>query len=61
MMGVPQKLFDFSARGSVPENNGFSYSPAPGGQRFLVDVLANTAEPTLNVIVNWQNASAANQ
>ena len=60
-IGMPQKVFDFRA---VPINFGgnlFLYSPAPGGQRFLVNVLANTAEPTLNVIVNWQNASAANQ
>ena len=58
-VGVPQKLFDFPALNFVPQLNCFLYSPAPDGQRFLVSVLANTAEPTLNVIVNWEKAAAA--
>jgi Tol biopolymer transport system component len=59
-LGVPQKLFDFPTTGTIsPQQNIFLYSPANGGDRFLVFVPANTAEPTLNVVVNWEKAGAA--
>jgi hypothetical protein len=48
-------LFEFSATTFNPEANAFAYGPSPDGQRFLVSVYADeNAEPTLNVLVNWQ-------
>jgi hypothetical protein len=44
---------------TVTENNSWLYSPHPDNQRFLVAVQAETAVPTINVIVNWHNAVAA--
>jgi serine/threonine protein kinase/dipeptidyl aminopeptidase/acylaminoacyl peptidase len=52
--GAPQLLFEFRAIGTVPSRNQFLYSPSPDGQRFLVNVQASDAEPTLNVITNWE-------
>lgn len=53
-VGTPQKLFGFRALTVVPLNNIFSYSPHPDGKRFLVNVSAETAEQTINIITNWQ-------
>ena len=53
-IGVPQPLFEVSARLSTPQRNVFIYSPAPNG-RFLVNILADTTPPTINLITNWQN------
>ena len=39
-------------------SNIFAYSPHPDGQRFLVNALVETGEPTVNVITNWQRAAA---
>ena len=55
-VGVPQRLFDARVYTSVIQNNVFSYSPHPDGQRLLVDVLSETGEPTVNVITHWQQA-----
>ena len=33
--------------------NNFLYSPAPDDQRFLVSVFSTTAQPTLELILNW--------
>ena len=58
-IGVPQVLFEWQTLGMTPEVNYFSYSPDADGQRFLMNVLPDTALPTLNVITNWENAAAA--
>jgi serine/threonine protein kinase len=55
-IGTPQKLFDFRGLGIVPQNNAFAYSPHPDGKRFLVNVQTETAEPSINIITNWQAA-----
>ena len=51
--GVPQLLFEWHGGSVVTPRNAFSYSPAPGG-RFLVNVFADSAPPTINLITNWQ-------
>ena len=58
-IGVPKVLFEWQTLGMTPEVNYFSYSPDADGQRFLMNVLPDTALPTLNVITNWENAAAA--
>lgn len=52
-IGVPQELFQFRGTVVVPLLNMFAYSPAAGG-RFLVNTSANTGEPIINLITNWQ-------
>jgi hypothetical protein len=59
--GAPQPLFAFRALGTVPSANVFLYSPSADGQRFLVTVQAGDAEPTLNVISNWEKAALGNK
>jgi eukaryotic-like serine/threonine-protein kinase len=56
--GTPERLFDFMGYAIVPTSNAFLYSPAPDGQRFLVNATANAAMPTLNVMLNWEQAVA---
>jgi eukaryotic-like serine/threonine-protein kinase len=55
--GAPQALFEFRAITQAPPGNGFLYSPSADGQRFLVRVQPGDAEPTLNVITNWEKAA----
>ena len=55
--GAPQALFEFRQIGSTTTNNSFLYSPSADGQRFLVHVQPSDAEPTLNVITNWEKAA----
>jgi Tol biopolymer transport system component len=59
--GVPRKLFEYRGfgLGFTPLSNSFAYSPSPDGQRFLVNRDADTAEPVINVITNWQKAAVA--
>ncbi|HWE51282.1 MAG TPA: protein kinase [Bryobacteraceae bacterium] len=53
-VGVPQTLFDFrTAPPAVATVNAYLYSPAPGG-RFLMNLDAESAPPTINLITNWQ-------
>ena len=59
--GAPKPLFAFRALTFVPQCNAFAYSVAAGGQRFLVSTSLSTAEPTLNVIVNWEKAAAVKE
>jgi len=54
--GPPQKLFEVRATSTVPQSNIFDYSPHPDRQRFLVNALVETGEPTVNVITNWQKS-----
>jgi Tol biopolymer transport system component len=54
--GAPKPLFAFRNVGVVPQYNIFAYSASGDGQRFLVNPQVNVAEPTLNVIVNWEKA-----
>jgi hypothetical protein len=51
-------LFEVRATSTVPQQNIFAYSPRPDGQRFLVNQLVETGEPTVNVITHWQNGVA---
>jgi serine/threonine protein kinase len=55
-VGAPQKLFEYRGLGIVPQSNAFAYSPHPDGKRFLVNVEAETAPPSINIITNWQAA-----
>ncbi len=45
----PAELFEVGASLIVPQANIWAYSPHPDGQRFLVNALAETGEPTVNV------------
>jgi hypothetical protein len=60
---VPRKLVEYRglAPTDAPTNNSFAYSPSPDGQRFLVNMDSDTAEPQINVITNWQKAAAAKE
>jgi hypothetical protein len=53
-IGMPQPLFEIGAGLTTPQRNVFLYSPTPNG-RFLVNILAATTPPTINLITNWQN------
>ena len=46
-VGGLQKLFETRVRLSMIQNNSLSYAPHPDGQRFLVNVMARTAERTV--------------
>jgi len=46
-------LFEFQSQSVIQEQNRFFYSPAADGQRFLIDVFATKALPSLEVILNW--------
>ena len=59
--GAPEKLFEYRALTVVPQNNMWSYSPHPDRQRFLMNALTTTDQPTVNVILNWQRAVAARE
>ena len=59
-IGTPQKVLDARASTQVLQSNFWAYSPHPDGQRFLINTLTETSEPTVNVITNWQQAVAAN-
>jgi Tol biopolymer transport system component len=51
--GTPKMLFEFQALVTVPQANVFLYSPSANGQRFLINVYATEAQPSLEVILNW--------
>ena len=51
--GPPMPLFEFQSLNTVPQINVFLYSPAADGQRFLINVYATEAQPSLEVILNW--------
>jgi len=55
--GVPVELFQFKSLFNVPQANSWLYAPSPDGQRFLVNVEAETATPQIHVITNWLKAS----
>jgi hypothetical protein len=46
-------LFEFQSTYTVPQANVFLYSPAADGQRFLINVYATEAQPSLELIQNW--------
>ncbi len=48
--GAPRFLFDMRANVFNTRN---SYIPSPDGQRFLVNMLLDTAAPPIHVIRNW--------
>ncbi len=54
--GTPQTLFDVRSQPYLSQANIFLYSPHPDGQRFLVNVLAEEGEATINVLTNWLQA-----
>ena len=51
--GTPTPLFEFRSQTTVPQQNVFLYAPAADGQRFLINVFATEAQPSLEVILNW--------
>jgi Tol biopolymer transport system component len=51
--GTPKLLFEFQSLTTVPQENIFTYSPAADGQRFLINVYATEAQPSLELILNW--------
>ena len=53
-IGRSQRLFEAGALVAVARANVFTYNPHPDGQRFLVNALVETGQPTVNVITNWQ-------
>jgi eukaryotic-like serine/threonine-protein kinase len=54
--GSPQALFDIRTTGTVEQSNAYVYAPARDGQRFLIDVTAKNAEPSLELVLNWTGA-----
>ena len=52
-VGASKLLFEVASFGIIPQGNSFLYAPAPDGRRFLVDMFASNARPTLDVILNW--------
>jgi hypothetical protein len=52
-VGASKPLFELASFGMIPQGNSFLYAPAPDGRRFLVDMFASDARPTLDVILNW--------
>jgi hypothetical protein len=59
--GAPQALFEFRALTVATTINSFLYGPSADGQRFLVNVHSGIAEPTLNVITNWEKIALASK
>ena len=59
-IGSPQKLFEARTVGIVPRYSQFRYSVASDG-RFLVNTRAETAEPSINLITNWQKLPGAKE
>ena len=55
--GEPVELFQFKTLVFTPQANAWSYSPSPDGQRFLVNVQAETSGPEIHVITNWLKAA----
>jgi hypothetical protein len=53
-IGVPKELFAFNGYTYVTQVNTFAYSPSPDGQRFVIRAFATEAQPTLDVLLNWQ-------
>ena len=60
-IGTPLPLFKTRVNAHAPISSTLFYSVGKNGQRFLINHVDSNAEPVVNVIVNWQNASAANQ
>jgi Tol biopolymer transport system component len=58
-VGVPRALFEFETVIIVPQGNQFSYAPSADGQRFVINVLATDARPSLDVILNWGRTQSA--
>jgi eukaryotic-like serine/threonine-protein kinase len=54
LVGAPAPLFEFDSQTWSRQQNAFAYAPAPDGQRFLINVNAAVARPTLSVLMNWQ-------
>jgi DNA-binding winged helix-turn-helix (wHTH) protein/Tol biopolymer transport system component len=48
---APHKLFEYRGIGTVIQRNAFAYTSHPDGQRFLVNMDADTVTPELNVIL----------
>jgi hypothetical protein len=57
--GTPTSLFEFQSLTAQPQNNRFLYSPSADGQRFLINVYATEAQPSLEVLLNWGRATGA--
>ncbi len=51
--GTPKALFEIRTRAVLPQANSFLYSPTSDGQRFLINVNATEARPSLELIMNW--------
>ncbi|HTL02845.1 MAG TPA: protein kinase [Vicinamibacterales bacterium] len=51
--GTPSLLFEFESGGFVPQSSYLLYSPSTDGQRFLINVYATEAQPSLEVLLNW--------
>ena len=59
--GTPEKLFDARAFAIVPQNNAWSYAARADGKQFLVNVLRQSGEPTINVISNWNKMPSSSK
>ncbi len=55
--GVPVELFQSQSLVYAAQRNTWLYAPSPDGQRFLVNVEAETAAPEIHVITNWLKAA----
>jgi eukaryotic-like serine/threonine-protein kinase len=55
-VGTPKTLFEFQATLTVSQYNAFAYSSSADGQRFLINVFATDAQPSLDVLLNWPSS-----
>ncbi len=59
-IGSQQKLFETRTVGIAPRYSQFRYRVEADG-RFLANTRAETAEPSINLITNWQKLPAAKE
>jgi len=59
--GSPKPLFDVHVGTQIPDANGFIYSPAADGQRFLVSGIPADVQSTLDILVNWEKMLPASK
>src|SRR5262249_656661 len=55
-IGEPKALFEVRANAFHPASSTFFYTLSKDGQRFLVNYVDSTAEPTINIVVNGKKA-----
>jgi hypothetical protein len=60
-IGTPTPLFEVRANSMNPVLGSYFYSVSVDSQRFLIDHIDVTADPVLNMVVNWERAVAVSK